>query len=114
MAMSKTRKIETRNSFGRFKFDFNAIVRVYTGPTEWYFANLPVDLSAELSELFADQKRGFGSLPVEVTSGEVKWKTSIFPDKRVGAYMLPLKAEVRKLLGVTTGDQVEITIVINV
>jgi hypothetical protein len=41
-------------------------------------------------------KHGWGSVPVTVTIGTTTWKTSIFPDKESGGYLLPLKADVRK------------------
>ena len=40
-------------------------------------------------------KRGWGSVRVKVTLGKTKWDTSIFPDKKSGTYLLPIKAEVR-------------------
>jgi hypothetical protein len=33
---------------------------------------------------------------VKARVGETSWATSIFPDKKSGAYLLPLKKEVRK------------------
>jgi hypothetical protein len=99
---------------GQAKFTFESKVWLYDGPAAWYFVSLPEDLSAELSVLFADQKRGFGSLPVEVTLGNVVWTTSIFPDSKTRVYMLPLKAVVRKRVGVEAGDNVKLTIQIKV
>ena len=49
-------------------------------------------------------KRGWGSLPVSVSIGQTTWKTSIFPDKKAGAYLFPLKNEVRKKENVKRGD----------
>jgi hypothetical protein len=114
MALSKKRKVGEYRPLGRLKFGFESVVRVYTGQADWYFAHLPQELSAEISELFADQKRGFGSLPVEVTIAEAVWTTSIFPDSSAKAYMLPLKAQIRKQVGIAAGDKVSISIVINV
>lgn len=71
-------------------------VWMYPGEAAWYFVTLPKKESKELSDLFEHEKRGFGSLPVTVTIGKTSWDTSIFPDKKAGAYLLPLKAEVRK------------------
>jgi hypothetical protein len=45
-----------------------------------------------------------------VTIGKTKWKTSVFPDKRSGTYLLPLKAEVRKKEGIFSEDTVSLTI----
>jgi uncharacterized protein (DUF302 family) len=55
-------------------------------------------------------KAGFGSVPVMVTIGKTKWKTSIFPDKRSGTYLLPLKAEVRKKESIYSGDNISLII----
>ncbi len=57
---------------------------------------LPVEVAQDIDYYFALDKRGWGSLPVQVTLGSTAWKTSIFPDKKSGSYVLPIKAEVRK------------------
>jgi hypothetical protein len=67
----------------------------------WYFITLPKKQSKEIEQLYgALLKRGWRSVPVEVRVGETSWKTSIFPDKIAGAYLLPVKAEVRKKEGI--------------
>ena len=55
-------------------------------------------------------RRGWGSVRVLVTLGSSTWNTSIFPDKRSGTYILPLKASVRRTEGVFDGDVVTFTI----
>lgn len=62
----------------------------------WHFVSVPEELSAELTDRYVLQKRGWGSLKVTVTVGKTTWKTSIFPDKKTNTYLLPLKKEVRK------------------
>ncbi len=91
---------------------FTSVVWLYPGEAAWYFVSLPKDLSEKLSTMYEMQKRGFGSLPVMVAIGKTTWKTSIFPDKKSGQYMLPLKAEVRKKEGIAVDK--EITVVIEV
>ena len=71
-------------------------VWLYPGQTPWHFVTIPRKQSDEIKKKFGAMKRGWGSLPVKVTLGKTSWKTSIFPDKREGAYLLPIKAEVRK------------------
>ena len=85
-------------------FTFEAKVWLYPGDEAWHFVSLPKELSDELDVLFADLKRGFGSLKVRVTLAEISWETSIFPSKERGTYMLPLKAAVRKKTGLSVGD----------
>lgn len=112
--MSKVRNVGESRPLGRIRFSFESVVRVYEGPADWYFAHLPTELAKELDELFSDQKRGFGSLPVEVTIGDITWQTSIFTDKKNKSFMLPLKLQARKQAGLKTGDKFKVTIVINV
>ncbi|MDE1467738.1 DUF1905 domain-containing protein [Aurantiacibacter sp. D1-12] len=51
--------------------------------------------------------RGFGSVKVEAQIGETSWKTSVFPSKSHGGYLLPVKAAVRKAEGLVEGDEVK-------
>jgi len=73
-----------------------AKVWLYPGAGGWHFVTLPEKDSAAIKKAFGMTQRGWGSLPVIATVGNTSWKTSIFPDKKIGAYVLPLKAEVRK------------------
>lgn len=84
-----------------------AKVWLYTGFAAWHFLTLPKDKSAMIAGEFAALKRGWGSLRVIVTIGKTSWKTSIFPDKKAGAYLLPLKADVRKKEKIAEGDMVD-------
>jgi hypothetical protein len=70
----------------------------------WHFVTLPKKQSAEIKKTYAAMKRGWGSLPVTITVGKTSWKTSIFPDSKAGAYLLPLKALVRKKENIKDGD----------
>lgn len=70
----------------------------------WHFLTVPEKQSKEIKKSFGGKTRGWGSLPVNVTLDKTSWKTSIFPDKKSGTYLLPLKADVRKKEGVAHGD----------
>jgi hypothetical protein len=72
--------------------------------TPWYFVSVPKKETEAIKKKFGTLKRGWGSLPVRVTIGKTIWETSIFPDKRSGEFLLPLKAEVRKKEGILAGD----------
>ncbi|MCC7543440.1 DUF1905 domain-containing protein [bacterium] len=58
-------------------------------------------------------RRGFGSVRVTVIVQGVAWKTSIFPDSKEGAYILPIKKDVRKQIGVDVGDNAEFRLIID-
>lgn len=78
----------------------------------WRFIALPAEVSEEIDHLSVGFKRGFGSLPVQVTIGQTSWQTSIFPDKKRGVYLLPVKKAVREAENIDSGDSVTVALVI--
>lgn len=72
----------------------------------WHFVTLPKKQSDQIKVRFGMFTRGWGSLPVRVTVGDTTWKTSIFPDKKSSAYLLPLKADVRKKEGIAVDETI--------
>ena len=92
-------------------FSFTAKVWLYPGETaSWHFVTVPKELGAEIKNNFGATAKGFGSLPVSATIGTTTWNTSIFPDRRMGTYILPLKAKVRKKEDVFMDDEIAITL----
>lgn len=107
------------------QFKMKAKVWLYPGAqAAWHFLSLPKKQSSQIKKLFGDLSGGWGSLPVKVTIGQTTWQTSIFPtsakatagmpDKKRGAYLLPLKAEVRKKEKIAEGDMIVFTLEIRV
>lgn len=96
----------------KFQFSFVAKVWEWDGPQAWHFVSLPVDLADLVKESFGHNARGFKSLRVEVKISEEIWRTSIFPDSKRGTYLLPIKKDMRKRLGVEVGSRVKIEITI--
>ena len=78
-------------------------VWLYPGMVGWHFVNVTKKASADIKDIFGASDRGFGSIPVAVIVGKTKWNTSIFPYKRTGTYLMPIKAEVRKQEGIAEG-----------
>jgi hypothetical protein len=91
------------------RFACTSAVWRYPGMAGWHFLTVPKGTSAIIKERFGAKRRGWGSIPVMVTIGKTRWKTSIFPDRRAGAYLLPLKAEVRKRERIRDGQTVRFT-----
>ena len=75
----------------------------------WYFVTVPEELSGEIKAHAFESPRGFGSVRVEATIGEVSWRTSVFP-LNTGGYLLPVKADVRKKAGIGAGDEVSVSL----
>ena len=76
-------------------FSFEAEMWKWTGGS-WHFITVPQEISQDIKAFTKHLQNGFGSLKVNVRIGDTSWKTSIFPDKKRGAYLLPVKAAVRK------------------
>lgn len=90
-------------------FDFDAEIWEWTGKGAWSFVTLPQELAQDIRH-FSGPRRGFGSLRVEVRLGSSRWKTSIFPDSKRHSFLLPLKAAVRKVEKIGTGDTVRVNL----
>jgi len=78
------------------KIQFESVVRLWPANEKFYLVALPADISAEIFEISEGLTNGWGSLKVEARIGSTVWRTSIFPDSKLGIFELPLKAEVRK------------------
>lgn len=76
----------------------------------WHFLTVPEDVSDEIEERFGATAAGFGSVRVDVTIGASTWRTSLFPSKQQGAYVLPVKKAVRTAEDVHEGDVATVTI----
>jgi hypothetical protein len=77
----------------------------------WVFVTVPVELGDEVRAAVAPS-RGFGTVRVRVTIGGTTWDTSVFPDSKLGAFLLPVKRSVRDAECIDVGDRVEVTLVV--
>lgn len=84
----------------------------WTGKAAWFFIRIEKKLAEKINDNFSMYAAGWGSLPVNVTLGNSKWKTSIFPDK--GTYLLPIKSQIRKAENIKEGDELDINLKIAV
>lgn len=83
------------------EFAFESVVSRWAAriDSDWYFAEVPEELSRLIAELQHPlPRRGFGGVRVEATVGSTRWRTSIFPGAN-GVYSLPLKQSVRRAEG---------------
>jgi hypothetical protein len=87
------------------------------GKAAWHFITMPKDKSEEIKffdENMHEKRRGWGAVRVQVTIGKTSWETSIFPHSKISAYILPVKASVRKAEKIAAGDEVTVSLKINV
>ena len=84
------------------------------GPAKWHFLSIKGETGEEVKahaamarlEMGVAKKRGWGAVKVQVTIGDTMWETSIFPGTDDDAYLLPVKAAVRKAEGLVLDDEV--------
>ena len=89
-------------------YEFTSELWLHQGEGAWYFVTLPHDVSDDIEARTADTRRGFGSVRVAVTVGDTTWATSVFPDTKREAYLLPVKKAVRKAEGLDDDDDVTV------
>jgi hypothetical protein len=92
-------------------YRFEAELWLWDGDAAWHFVTLPEDVSDDVEEQ-AGARRGFGSVPVQVTIGSSTWTTSVFPDSKRGAFLLPVKKQVRTREELEVGDVVVVELVV--
>ncbi len=90
-------------------FTFSAELWEHQGEAPWVFVTVPDVESDEISDL-VPKRPGFGSVRVAVTMGNSQWSTSLFPSKELGAYVLPIKREVRNREQLDIGDVATVSI----
>ena len=95
-------------------FKIQAKVWLWPGVNPWHLVTVPRAQSAKIRTIFGAMEGGWRSLPVNVTIGQTRWKTSIFFDTKRGGYLLPLKAKVRKSEGISDGDMIRFILEIRV
>ena len=87
--------------------------KVWMHPGEmgaWHFVHVDKGTSEKIRASLKGPRRGFGSVKVTARIGETAWMTSIFPDKRSGTYLLPLKLAVRGVEGIAADDLITFTL----
>ena len=89
------------------EFSFAAPLWRWQGDAAWHFVSLPEDVADEIEDSPVDRV-GFGSVRVEVQVGSSTWRTSVFPDKARGTFLLPVRKQVRDREGLAEGDVVAV------
>lgn len=107
-AMPPARPTASPTSSSTSGYWFTAELWLHQGDAAWYFVTVPDDVSDDIEARSADTNRGFGSVRVRVTVGATTWATSVFPDSKRKAYVLPVKKAVRTAERLDDGDAVPI------
>jgi hypothetical protein len=76
----------------------------------WTFVSLPIEIAAEIRDIAAGNRRGFGSVRARAATGGTTWTTSIFPDGQRDTFVLPVKKAVCRAEGIEAGDVATVTV----
>ena len=90
------------------EYKFSGQLWQYDGEAPWCFVTLPAEVSDDIRAESGPAAMAFGSVKVSVTVGGTRWATSLFPDKNLGSYLLPVKKGVRRAEGLEVGSVVEV------
>ncbi|MET7480580.1 DUF1905 domain-containing protein [Streptomyces sp. NPDC005648] len=89
---------------------FTGTVIEWRGPAPYYFVPVPEEESADIRSVAVAATYGWGVIPVTAHMGDTAFETSLFP--KDGAYLLPLKAAVRRPRGLSAGDDVAVRLTV--
>lgn len=89
---------------------FRARVWTQESTGAWHFVTLPAELSQRIRTLTSGQLKPFGSFRVKARTGLTAWETSLFADSKRNAFLLPVKADVRRSEKIKPGDEIEVSV----
>ncbi len=95
---------------GKIKYNFSEKVWQHSSVGGWYFVSVPRSISKEIREMLKSEEEGWGRLKATAEIGKNQWQTAIWFDTKSNAYLLPLKAEIRKREHIEVGKIVEVNI----
>ncbi len=85
---------------------FTGDIWYWRGPAPWYFVTVPEEQSRELAAIAGAVTYGWGMIPASARIGGTQWRTSLFP--KDGAFIVPLKASVRRAEALAEGGSVTV------
>jgi hypothetical protein len=89
---------------------FKAKVWMQESTGAWHFVTLPDELSKRIRTLTTGLRKPFGSFHVVARTGGTSWETSLFADAKRNAFLLPVKADVRRKERIKPGDMIEVPV----
>lgn len=91
-------------------YEFGAKLWRANAASAWHFVTLPKDIAARIRTVASGGMNAFGSLRIKARIGRTAWKTSLFMDTKLGSFVLPVKAEVRRAEKIADGDTAQVHI----
>lgn len=92
------------------KYEFAAKMWQHSLPGGWFFISLPLNVAEEIRKFSKANEEGWGRLKVIAKIADVEWRTSIWFDTKMNTYLLPVKADIRKLGKFEVGETLNVVI----
>lgn len=86
--------------------EFEGKILFWHGPAPYYFVTVPEEQSLDLKAISGFVTYGWGVIPVCARIGQTEWKTSLFP--KDGRYLVPIRANVRKVEDLDIDDEIKV------
>lgn len=86
------------------KVEYRFTTTIWRDKGGWYFAALPVEMSAEIRECYGDLEEGWGRLKAGAEILGIEWDTAVWFDTKSGTYILPVKKLIREKLNSLIGS----------
>ena len=94
----------------KIKYDFSAKIWKHNSNGGWFFVSLPKDISKEIRQHLKWQEEGWGRMKSSANVNGIEWETAIWFDKKLDTYLLPIKADIRRKLGLNLDDKISVSI----
>lgn len=94
----------------QIRYEFSSKIWKHNADAGWFFVSLPKKISKEIRDNLQWQEEGWGRMKANATIMEFEWNTAIWFDKKLGTYLLPIKAEIRKKAGLNIDDTITVNI----
>lgn len=92
---------------GKIKYEYQTEMWKHNASGGWHFTALPQNLSKEIRENLKWQEEGWGRMKASAQIGELMWETAIWFDTKMGTYILPIKAGIRKKGNLKINETIE-------
>jgi hypothetical protein len=96
----------------KITYECTASVWKHSATGGWYFVSLPIEFSEEIRQNMKWQMEGWGRMKAKAKIRETLWDTAIWYDTKLGTYILPLKADIRKKEKIEVGNILNVEIIL--
>lgn len=94
------------------ELEVEGVIFEWRGPAPFLFVRVPDAEAEAISTVAASVSYGWGVIPVRGRLGDTEFTTSLFP--KDGGYLVPIKLAVQRAEDVGAGDEVRITLTLDV